>query len=181
MQHEFRPLTWNFTQCGPNFTSCSPFTNCTGFRSSDSDKINAGKTTLQVFERAPITLIFLLHSHEHQKSINRPRRLIINDNHSIHHKYMHMQIDISDTPPGIPQLKVNPREIYIHSLKKKNQPASAIPEVPNPIPAPLITRESMMSNVRFIFIIHQRNIPYWKLFPGVNKRARYSIDETLPQ
>lgn len=56
---------------------------------------------------------------EHQKSINRPRRLIFNDNHSIHHKYMHMQIDISDTPPGIPQLKVNPREIYIHLLRKK--------------------------------------------------------------
>lgn len=70
---------------------------------------------------------------------------------------MHMQIDISDTPPGIPQLKVNPREIYIHLLRKK-EPASAIPEAPNPIPAPLITRESKMSNVRFIFIIHQRNI-----------------------
>ncbi|WP_285293544.1 hypothetical protein, partial [Klebsiella pneumoniae] len=49
----------------------------------------------------------------------------LNDNNSIHHKYKHMPIDISDTPPGIPQLKVNPREIYIHLLRKKrtSQPA----------------------------------------------------------
>ncbi len=67
-----------------------------------------------------------------------------------------MQIDISDTPPNsITESK--PREIYIHLLRKRtSQPA--IPEAPNPIPALLITRESRMSNVRFIFIIHQRNI-----------------------
>lgn len=108
-----------FHSVWPEFYVMKPVHKLHRFRSSDSDKINAGKTTLQVFERAPITLIFLLHSHEHQKSINRPRRLIFNDNHSIHHKYMHMKIDISDTPPGIPQLKVNPREIYIHLLRKK--------------------------------------------------------------
>ena len=32
---------------------------------------------------------------------NDQLRQFLNDNHSIHHKYMHMQIDISDTPPGV--------------------------------------------------------------------------------
>ncbi|MCL0478340.1 hypothetical protein, partial [Klebsiella pneumoniae] len=51
--------------------------------------------------------------------------LFFNYNNYNNHKYIHMQIDISDTPPGIPQLKVNPKEIYINLLRKKrtNQPA----------------------------------------------------------
>ncbi|ACI09984.1 hypothetical protein KPK_2044 [Klebsiella variicola] len=39
---------------------------------------------------------------------------MFNDNHLIHHKYIYVHIDISDTPPGISLLKGNPRDIYIH-------------------------------------------------------------------
>ncbi|EEW41850.1 hypothetical protein HMPREF0484_2060, partial [Klebsiella pneumoniae subsp. rhinoscleromatis ATCC 13884] len=43
-----------------------------------------------------------LRCNDHQKSIHRtPCLILFNDNHLIHHKYIYVHIDISDTPPGV--------------------------------------------------------------------------------
>ncbi|WP_032312587.1 hypothetical protein, partial [Escherichia coli] len=43
----------------------------------------------------------------------------ITDNHPIHRKYMHMQIDTSDNRQKITQQRVLPTDIYIQKMREK--------------------------------------------------------------